>query len=412
MNRKYYPAASMFVGETTWGVPAPIFYDTHTAIGNGKTPVTLITGASGSGKTTAGQLIAANQAIMGKTTVVFDYKGDMAKLGFLADSFGVDLRIWNLGATNRKTSELTHSGVLDPMLLSRDPRKKMELTMNLIQILIGNELGRSDRNAIQPVIADVIESGSPTLTKVVAKLRGESNNERARIVGAELHGIRSINYGSLIFSSGREAKVPPKIADGGMTIITLSGMKLPESKSETENTPSGRLINGILYLLTDYIRAILADDESTRPKTMIVDEAWAFLNTDAGKSVFRAVALMGRSKRLALILITQSPLHIADSDIRAQISTRFAFQAKEEKEQKAHLSAMGLEEEGFSEVLKNLEPHTCLYSDWKGDYAVMRFIGWKKEWMDILTTNPEQLAEIRRKKQALKRELERQRENE
>ena len=64
-------STSMFIGETTGGVPQPVFFDTHTPIFNNKPPGILVTGSPGAGKTFFALTIASLSALLGKTTVVW-----------------------------------------------------------------------------------------------------------------------------------------------------------------------------------------------------------------------------------------------------------------------------------------------------------------------------------------------------
>ena len=66
----------MFVGETSQGTPQPVFFDAHTQIFNDRPPGCLITGEPGSGKSYLAMILATISAIVGKTTIVLDPKGD------------------------------------------------------------------------------------------------------------------------------------------------------------------------------------------------------------------------------------------------------------------------------------------------------------------------------------------------
>src|SRR5699024_4898685 len=47
---KVNKTTSMFIGETSGGIPQTVMFDTHSQVFNNKPPVTLITGSPGSGK--------------------------------------------------------------------------------------------------------------------------------------------------------------------------------------------------------------------------------------------------------------------------------------------------------------------------------------------------------------------------
>jgi len=382
-------SSSVFVAQTMSGVPSPVFWDPHTSIYNRGRPVTTVTGAPGQGKTFVGQTITALSALQGKTTIVIDYKGDMLKIVPLKDELGVPVTIWNMADQKQR-------GILDPFGLTDRPGEQLSMVTQLIDLFVGG-LQREDRQAIIPIIKDLIEAGGANMVKVVTALRS-SPNDTAKLVGSELEAIKSMEFARLCFYSGSQRRKPPKIVDGGLTIATLAGMTLPENPEAAQNTQEGRLASGILYLLTDHIRRLLASDDMSRPKTFIVDEAWAILSTPAGLSIIKAVALLGRSKNLATVLITQSPEHLAEANIKNTIGTRFTFGASKD-EADILVDDMDLPKgEGFERLIASLPPYVCMMSDYKGDYGLIQFSDWRRDWVDVFSTNPHD-AMLKRKAQ-------------
>lgn len=380
-------SSSMFIAETKSGVPSPIFWDPHTSIYNAGRPVTTITGAPGQGKTFGGQILTTISAISGKTTVVLDYKGDMLKIVPLRDELGVPVTIWNL-------ADKTQKGILDPFSLSDSPSEQLSMAIQVIDLFVGG-LDRKDRQAITPILKDILEAGGANMVKVVTTLRS-SQNEVARLIGTELEVIKALEYSSLCFYGGAKRKKPPKLVQGGITIATLAGMALPATPEEAKDTQDGRLASGILYLLTDYIRRLLASDDISRPKTFIIDEAWSVLSTPAGLRIVQQVALLGRSKNLAMVLITQSPEHLAEANIKNTVGTRFSFGASKE-EAEILVEDMDLpKNEGFEKLIANLPPYVCMMSDYKKDYGLIRFSDWRQDWLEVFSNNPHDVMKKRR----------------
>ena len=380
-------SSSMFIAVTQAGIPSPVFWDPHSSIYNTGRPVTTITGAPGQGKTFGGQMITAFSALTGKTTIVIDYKGDMLKIVPLREELGVPLTIWNLADKSLK-------GILDPFGLSDSPSEQLAMAISLIELFVGG-MDRKDRQAVTPILKDLLEEGGATMVKAVTKLRS-SQNETARVIGSELEVIKNLPYSSVCFYSGLQRRKPPKLIDGGLTIATLSGMQLPPTPEEARDSQEGRLASGILFLLTDYIRRILASDDLSRPKTFIIDEAWAILSTPAGQRIVEAVALLGRSKNLAMVLITQSPDHFEKIKIKNTVGTRFSFGASRE-EADTIVADMDLpKNEGFEEVISGLPKFTCMMSDYKDDYALISFSDWRKDWVEVFSTNPYDAIQKRR----------------
>lgn len=383
--------ASTFIAETRSGSPMPVFFDPHTAIYNAGRPVTTITGSPGQGKTFAGQLITTVSAMMGKTVIALDYKGDMLRIGLLEKELGVPITIWNIADSRQK-------GILDPYNMSNDIGEQLNSVIEVIDLFIGG-LTRDDRQAILPIIRDVTEDKNPTLMRVVRALK-ISQNKIAQGVGSELDAIRHMPYASVCFHQGTERKKPPKITDGGLTIATLAGMDLPSDAEQAKSSNAGRLASGILYLLTDYIRRLLAAAEVKRPKLLVIDEAWAVLATPAGVKIIKEVALLGRSKNIATLLITQSPDHLADAKIENTIGNRFSFSVSDDEAVTLVKSMKLPEDQGFEGLLSALPKRICMMSDYKNDYDVIEFTTWREDWLRAFNTNPYEVMEEEKAKRA------------
>lgn len=377
-------STSMFLGQTTGGLEMPVFFDTHTPIFNNKPPGHLITGAPGSGKTFLALSITAMSAILGKTTVVLDPKGDFIPLYGLRDQIG-EFNLWNLADPRRK-------GILDPFSMAETSGEKLSLTITLIELFTGG-LNGAQLTALAPIVKDVIKSPNPSLTAVTMALRSSTNPE-ARNLGTELDLISKLNFAYLCFLPS-DRKTKNVEINRGLTVITLLGLDLPPSAEAASKDNRGRLATGILFLLTDFIRRIMKNDDSPNPKCLVIDEAWAVCATEAGAQTIKEVALLGRSKKLALVLVTQMASHLASLDIDNTITTRFAFRSTT-KDAIGTVTDMDLpKNEGFESVITGLNTGECLMQDWREKYCTVQISNWRSDWNIAFETNP--LAKSRQK---------------
>jgi hypothetical protein len=384
MNKIEY-STSMLIGTTTRGITSPVFFDPHTPIFNNKPPVALITGAPGSGKTFLALTLATISAILGKTTVVLDPKGDFLSLMNLEDQIG-DFSLWNLADPRRK-------GILDPFYMAEDPGEKLSLVISVIDLFVGG-LSGSQLTALSPIIKDVIQSPNPSLTLVMNELRSSKNTE-ARDLGTKLDIISRMPFAKLCFAPSNRANRNVEI-NKGLTVITLLGLELPADAEAARSDNKGRLASGVLFLLTDFIRRIMMNDESPNPKTIIIDEAWAVLASKVGVDTIKSLALLGRSKQLALVLITQTPSHLDGIDIDNTITTRFAFRSTS-KDAGNTVRAMELPSgEGFEETITSLEGGECLMQDFLENFSTVKITSWREDWAIAFNSNP--LHKIRKKK--------------
>jgi hypothetical protein len=324
-------------------------------------------------------------AITGKTTVVLDPKGDFLSLMNLEDQIG-EFNLWNLADSRRK-------GILDPFYMAKDHGEKLSLVISVIDLFVGG-LSGSQLTALSPIIKDVIEAPNPSLTLVMNELRSSKNAE-ARDLGTKLDIISRMPFAKLCFAPSNRANRTVEI-NKGLTVITLLGLELPADAEAARSDNKGRLASGVLFLLTDFIRRIMMNDDSPNPKTIVIDEAWAVLASKVGVDTIKSLSLLGRSKQLALILITQTPSHLEGIDIDNTITTRFAFRSTRADAGNT-VKAMELPPgEGFEETITSLEGGECLMQDFLENFSTVKITSWRDDWAIAFNSNP--LHRIRQKK--------------
>lgn len=377
MSQEINYSTSALIATTTGGLEMPVFYDPHTQIYNSKPPASVITGAPGSGKTFLALTLTAISAIMGKTTVVLDPKGDFLSLMNIKEDIG-SFELWNLMDNRNK-------GILDPFNMAKTESETLSLVLETIELFMGG-LRDEQLTALSPIIQDVMDEKSPSLTRVVSMLRS-SQSQAAQHMGTRLNMISKMNFAKLCFAPASRSSNKVNLS-GGLTVITLLGLNLPSSPEEAKESNEGRLASGIFFLLTDFIRRVMEDDQSVKPKTLVIDEAWAVISSKAGAQTIKKVSLLGRSKDIAMILVTQSPKHLEGLDIESTIKTRFAFSTST-NEAKILIEDMNLPlNEGFEKIITSLSQGECLMQDWRDKYSTIKITSWKKDWMTAFATNP------------------------
>lgn len=373
--RKYRYTSSLFLAETTRGRAMPVFYDLHTSVANNKPPGCVITGAPGSGKTFLALTLTVMSSILGKTTVVLDPKGDFLSLVNLRKELG-KFAIWNLAEGN--------TGMLDPFYMTNRVEEKISLAIEVIDLFVGGISGE-ELTALAPIVKDVAVDKNPSLQKVVDELRG-SQDKPAQNLGAKLDLMRTMKFAKLCFAPGNERRKPVSLTEG-LTIVSLYGLELPTAGSPPA-TNQERLALGIIFLVTDFIRRIMMVENTKNPKTIVIDEAHVVLGSDQGARTVKSLALLGRSKNLALVLISQNNSHLARLDIDNTISSRFAFKTTR-GEAETIIEDMNLPlGEGLEDVLLTLETGECLMMDCLERYATVQISDWKKDWSEAFETNP------------------------
>lgn len=367
--------ASLFIGTTTGGREEAVFWDSHTPIINNNPPGTLITGAPGSGKTFMALTLTAMATIMGKTVAVLDPKGDFLNLANIQNDIGKFVLI-----------DLSKGkpGLLDPFYMAQDPVDKIDLALEVIDIFVGGLTG-DELTALSPILKDVVVEPNPSLQKVVDMLRS-SERQIARNLGTKIDLLKQLPFARLCFAPGSHKRQSLRV-DSGLTVFTLAGLEIAAA-GNTDPTNKEKLGAGIMFLLTDFLRRIMENDNSKSPKTIVIDECHILASNKSGANAIKKIALLGRSKYLSLILITQSVSHLTHLEIENTISTRFAFRTDTKEAQNIVKSMELPEEEGFESIITHLEVGECLMEDFNKKYATIKVSSWKKDWKEAFATNP------------------------
>lgn len=389
MSKKF--SLSLPIGETAAGLPNPVFYDPHYAIRINKPPVSLITGSPGSGKTVSGLLLAAHSALCNKTTFILDPKGDFLSLKLLEEAGEIEnVHVWSIFQNMEEgTVREANIGMLDPTRLTDDISTNASLTLQTIGIL-AKTLTANQRNALIPIIQDVVEMEFPTMDKIKMTL-ARSRDPEISTLSHEMSLALDMPAGKLLVAKGKSTNRLK--LNSGVVVASLMGLSLPASnKKEESYLEKERLSVAIIRLLTHLVLDVMKTVPKTISKTLIIDEAWAVFNNSSGRDLIEEVSLLGRSLNMAVILATQSPAHVkgkdGGADLDTTISTRFAFRNTSEHDNTITTKAMDLPENaGYESTLKKLANGQCLMKDCQEQFAFVDIL-LPDGWLDIFDTTP------------------------
>ena len=381
---------STYIGNSqSVGVTAPIFFDPHYPIMLNKPPVTLITGSPGSGKTFCGLTLASHASILGKTNIILDPKGDFVALKKMAQRGIInEVTIWNVVNPDAEISD-ENTGMLDPTSFTDNVNENTALTIDIIGILVGN-ITPTQKTALQPIVRDVTESETPSLSAVVRKIKSNRNDE-IRSLAFDLETYLNIPLAKLLTTNRRIKKRKLELSRGTI-VANLMGLKMPvETKAQQDYDANEKVSVCIMALLTNMILKVMRTLPKHIFKTLIVDEAWAITATKTGENMLKEIALLGRSKNMATILLTQSPRHIEFKEgagLENTISSRFAFRNDDKKDNHLTVEAMNLDaNEGFEEILLKLSTGMCLMQDCNGGSGIVQIMT-QDGWAEMFNTNP------------------------
>ncbi|WP_052665352.1 VirB4 family type IV secretion system protein [Nitriliruptor alkaliphilus] len=285
-----------------------------------------VTGSLGGGKTVTLMAIAAAAWRSGARVVAFDPKGDLARLAALP---GADVDVIDLTDAP--------DGVLDPWSLIEDPDAAKMVALEAIDRLVAGRAESHHRAVIDQAVEAEAHSTSPSLSGVVDRL--SAGNPAAREIASTLNMYRTMPLARLAF---RPSSGGITLGDG-ITIITTPGVEYPPAGTPLrEMSWPQRLAVAATYLVGTYARRAALHADPDRPKLIALDEAWALTSTDQGRALIAETSRMGRSRRAALLLASQSAVDLSDDVVRNCISTVIAHRIGSDSEGDAVAQLLGV----------------------------------------------------------------------
>lgn len=367
----------------------PVLFDPHYPIMNNMPPMALITGSPGSGKTFFASWLTVLASISNKVNFVIDPKGDFNNLKKLT-AMGLcnNVTIWNLINPVDNCVSDRDKGVLDPMtLLSGKNRKNdnVNLTIDMIKMLYTEKISKTQSQMLNAIVRDKANSKKQCSLTYVINAMKQSQNPEVRSMASNLSVTLETELGKLLLKP-RNAKPKRFSTTKGTIIVSLLGLKLPapSAKPETLKGPE-RLSMAIMYLITSLVSDMMTRLPTEIYKTLIVDEAWTILSYPEGRNMLNEVGLLGRSKNMATILVTQSPSHLREDvenisddpsdegSLATTISTYFTFRNNSKAENKISVKSMGLPpNEEWDETILHLGKGQCMMKDCLSNYGIIQ----------------------------------------
>lgn len=378
---------SCYIGYTTSRIVEPVFLSMHSALARNRPPGLVITGAPGSGKSYTAFTLTYGMVISGVKTIYIDPKVDALPLAGLP------------GCEDTTVIDLQESpdGLLDPFQIGQNDGERIDLAISTIEMLVGGNSAISSTASAEmsKAIKIVLKNRTPSMNQLVEILLS-SKIPDANALGERLSLIKKMPYARLCFAERRRDSAAPTEGlnlDSRLTIITLLGLDMPDSKTPREDYSNRNyLAIAILFLLTSFARKLMInprEGEKHLPKAIVIDEAWAITSTAQGSKMVLETARMGRSLNTAIILVSQNAGDFLGGDVTNSVSTRMAFRAEASDEITNVLEFFELPNTRANrEVISRLDTGVCLLKDSEKRIARVQIDGWDEEQKRAFETNP------------------------
>jgi RecA/RadA recombinase len=366
-----------YIGETLGRARSIVHFDPLLAAARNRPTAIAITGEPGGGKTTLALLLIYQLALRGATVAVIDPKGDAEPLVEFLTRQGRKARVLPLGAAA--------PGLLDPFSFGVDLAEKRTMATETLRLLLPRMSEERESAMIQAVGA-VAGTDRPSLGKVVRYLE-ESEDPAWKNTGAVMRSISEMRLARLCFAPSGGQQID---AEGWTTVFTLAGLTLPDTTTHRDDySYEQRLSVALLYLVSQFARKLLNSIDKSVPKAIFLDEAWAITSTPEGAKLVPEVSRMGRSRNIALILVSQNAGDLLNEQVTNCLSGVFAFRSTERGEVANVMSLLGVApSDEHKAVLRALGNGECIFRDLDDRAGRIGIDLVSEELRDWIDTNP------------------------
>ncbi|MGH9185401.1 MAG: VirB4 family type IV secretion system protein [Acidimicrobiales bacterium] len=353
-----------YLGHTSGRSRTPVHFDPlRAALLNHPTGV-AITGAPGGGKTTLAQLLTYQMALRGAWVLTIDPKGDGTGLGGLH----------GLGRADVHRLGPDHAGLLDPFAVAAGSGEGAVLAIDTCRLLLPPGVNPDQEAALVTACRDAARGDDPSLLGVVHSLASHPSLVAKRL-GAALEAYSDLPVASLCFApggAGREAVGSLDPSDA-LSVFTFAGLQFPAQGTPRDDFSLGdRLAVAVLHLVTA-LAARLADASRMQAKAIVLDEAWALTSSAQGRALVQRLARTGRSKNVALLLISQNAGDFLDEQVTNCFSAKFAFRSTQDDEVRAVLRLLGVPATADNiSAIRDLGNGECVMADIDGRVGTTR----------------------------------------
>jgi hypothetical protein len=283
-------------------------------------------------------------------------------------------------------------GVLDPMLTlnSQSTIDEIPSVLTLVKEMLVQvraisqdmELDTALTNAIKQVCNQRL-TGEQVGTMVIIDIL-KHGSEKAKQLANYYESVIPDSMLKLAFSDGHTDSIE---FNKQRTILEITGLDLPHADQKSSSyTETQKYSVSIMLALGKYLEKFGRED-TTRFSAEIIDEAWIFNASPAGRKVLDGIKRLGRSENNMLIYSTQRVGDVNDEKSNGQYGQIFAFDSADKREREHILQHFGLPvTKANLEMLKDLKKGQCLCRDICGRVGKVVIHSLFEEWTKAFKT--------------------------
>ncbi|MCT3115746.1 MULTISPECIES: ATP-binding protein [Leuconostoc] len=289
-------------------------------------------------------------------------------------------------------NDSANCGVLDPMLTlnSQSTVDEIPSVLTLVKEMLVQvrsisqdmELDTALTNAIKQVCNQRL-AGEQVGTMAIIEIL-KAGNEKSQQLANYYESVIPDSMLKLAFSDGQTDSIE---FNNQRTILEVTGLDLPHAEQEVRSyTETQKYSVSIMLALGKYLEKFGRED-TKRFSAEIIDEAWIFNASPAGRKVLDGIKRLGRSENNMLIYSTQRVGDVNDEKSNGQYGQIFAFDSADDSERENILRHFGLPvNKSNMDMLKDLKKGQCLFRDIYGRVGKVVIHSLFEEWTKAFKT--------------------------
>jgi hypothetical protein len=338
-------------------------------------------GSLGGGKSFASNLIAYLSVLSGGKALVIDPKGERGNWKKDLQELGDQVNIISLSTKEEDR------GRLDPFSIHEDRKEAETLALDILTFLTGVRLDDSKRFPKLTHAVRVITQGEkPCLNKVVDQLL-QSEDEVSQQLGEHIRSFRELSFAPLLFGDGENESAIS--LENALNVLQIQHLELPAPDTAQEKYNLSEMLSVAMMLPISSFALKFIYTQRSVFKVVLMDEAWAVLNTSQGSHLATRLVRAGRSMNAGIYFVTQNANDLLDEKMKNNIGMKFAFRSTDPTEIENVLSLMNLKNTEYNaSTLRELQNGQCLFQDIRGRVGVVSINALFKDLFDAFDTRP------------------------
>ena len=338
-------------------------------------------GSLGGGKSFSSNLITYLSVLSGGKALVIDPKGERGNWKQDLYELGDQVNIISL------STKVEDRGRLDPFSIHQDIKEAETLALDILTFLTGVRLDDSKRfPKLTQAVRKVAEEEKPCLTKVMMELI-HHEDEVANQLGEHIRSFSELSFAQLLFGDGdNQAAIS---LDTALNVLQIQNLELPAPDTSPEKYNLSEMLSVAMMLPISSFALKFIHTNRSIFKVVLLDEAWAVLNTSQGSHLASRLVRAGRSMNAGIYFVTQNANDLLDEKMKNNIGMKFAFRSTDPNEIENVLSLLNLKHTEYNaSTLRELQNGQCLFQDISGRVGVVSINALFKDLFDAFDTRP------------------------